>query len=232
MTAARPPPADDFVRIDESADREFYDQPRFVQHIDDAAIAGVTAVIRRHVAPGADLLDLMSSWVSHLPPATELPLGRVAGLGMNAKELAANPRLTEWLVHDLNRGERLPFGDAAFAAVLITVSIQYLTRPVETLCEVARVLRPGGVVLVSFSDRMFPTKAVRVWQETPAELRPRLVACYLELAGGFGEIDTEGPRRQRGLFGGPDPLWVVIGRRAEADPDPDPDPDSGLVPTR
>ncbi len=153
MSAASPLPPDWFVRIDESGDREFYDQPRFVRHIDDGAIADVTDAILRHVAPSADLLDLMSSWVSHLPPVAELPLGRVAGLGMNAAELAANPRLTEWVVHDLNRGERLPYDDAAFDAVLITVSVQYLTRPVETLREVARVLRPGGVVLVSFSDR-------------------------------------------------------------------------------
>jgi SAM-dependent methyltransferase len=219
MTAS-PPPPDWFVRIDETPDRGFYDQPRFVQHIDDDAIAGVTDAIRRHVPPGADLLDLMSSWVSHLPPAAELPLGRVAGLGMNAAELVANPRLSEWIVHDLNRGGRLPYADAAFDAVVITVSIQYLTRPVKTLREVARVLRPGGVVLISFSDRMFPTKAVRGWQETAADLRPGLVARYLELAGGFGEIDIERPRRQRGVCGGPDPLWLVVGRRNAAGSEP------------
>ncbi len=216
MTDASPLPPDWFARIDESADPDFYDQPRFVQHIDAAAIVGVSDAIRRHVPPGADVLDLMSSWVSHLPPAAELPLGRVAGLGMNAEELAANPRLTEWVVHDLNRGRRLPYDDAAFDAVPITVSIQYLARPVETLREVARVLRPGGVVLVSFSDRMFPTKAVRVWQETPADRRPALVARYLELAGGFGEIAVERPPARHGIFGGPDPLWVVAGRWAEA----------------
>jgi hypothetical protein len=202
-----------FARIDESADLDFYRQPRFVQHIDDDAIAGVTEAIRRHVPPRSDLLDLMSSWVSHLPPAAELPLGRVAGLGLNAEELAANPRLTEAVVHDLNRSDRLPYDDAAFDAALITVSIQYLTRPVETLREVARTLRPGGVVLISFSDRMFPTKAVRVWQETAADLRPALVVRYLELAGGFDAIEVERSSRRRGMFGGTDPLWVVVGRR-------------------
>ncbi len=206
-------PSEAFARVDESPDGGFYDQPRFVQHIDEGAIAAVTAAIARHVPPGADLLDLMSSWVSHLPPPADLPLGRVVGLGLNADELAANPRLDEWAVHDLNADPRLPYPDASFDAVLITVSIQYLTRPVETLREVARVLRPGGVLLVSFSNRMFPTKAVRVWQEIPDEARPTLVAHYLALAGDFATPTVEAHRLERRWFGGGDPLWTVVARR-------------------
>jgi SAM-dependent methyltransferase len=210
-------PVDWFARIDETDDGAFYDAPRLVQHIDDGAIVAAADAIRRHVPRGADVLDLMSSWVSHLPPATALPLGRVVGLGMNADELAANPRLDERVVFDLNaaadRNEPLPFPDAAFDAVLITVSIQYLTQPADTLREVARVLRPDGVILVLFSDRMFPTKAVRIWQETPPEQRPGLVAAYLRAAGGFMEPTVEGPRRGRDPFGGPDPLWAVAARR-------------------
>jgi SAM-dependent methyltransferase len=217
MSPSRPLPADWFARSDEAPDAGFYDRPRFVQHIDDAAIAAVTDAIRRHVPPGADLLDLMSSWVSHLPAPDQLPLGRVAGLGLNPEELAANPRLREWSLVDLNRAGRLPYPDGAFDAVLITVSIQYLTRPVATLREVARVLRPNGNVLISFSDRMFPTKAVRVWQETPVERRASLVATYLEQAGGFGPIHVEHPLPQRGPFGGRDPLWIVVGRRVQRD---------------
>ena len=151
-----PWPAGVFARIDEEPDGRFYDQPRFVQHIDDGAIAAVTETILRHVSPGADLLDLMSSWVSHLPPTADLPLGRVAGLGLNVDELQRNPRLSEWLVQDLNADPRLPYEDAAFDAVLITVSIQYLTRPDLVLQDVARVLRPGGDLLVSFSSRKVP----------------------------------------------------------------------------
>ena len=202
-----------FARIDEAPDGGFYDQPRFVQHLDEGAIAAVTAAIRRHVPPGADVLDLMSSWVSHLPPVADLPLGRVVGLGLNADELAANPRLSEWTVRDLNADPRLPYPDAAFDAVLITVSIQYLTRPVEILREVARTLRPGGVLLVSFSNRMFPTKAVRVWQETPEEARPGLVAHYLARAGGFAEPAVEAHLPTRRWFGGGDPLWTLVARR-------------------
>ena len=145
-----------FARIDADVDTRFYDQPRFVQHIDDRAIQAVTGTIERHVAPGSDLLDLMSSWVSHLPPETVLPLGRVAGLGLNAGELARNPRLTEMIVHDLNADPILPYDDASFDAVTITVSIQYLTRPDRVLRDIARVLRPGGVILISFSNQNLP----------------------------------------------------------------------------
>ncbi len=206
-------PPEAFARIDESPDGRFYDLPRFVQHIDDGAIAAVTAAIARHVPPGADVLDLMSSWVSHLPPLADLPLDRVVGLGLNADELAANPRLNEWAVHDLNADPHLPYSDASFDAILVTVSIQYLTRPLDVLREVARVLRPGGVLVVSFSNRMFPTKAVRVWQETPDEARPTLVAHYLVLAGGFATPTVEVHRPQRRWFGGGDPLWTVVARR-------------------
>lgn len=218
--AGRPPgpwPAEAFDRIDPEPDGRFYDQPRFVQHIDEGAIAAVTAAIRWHVRPGAEVLDLMSSWVSHLPPAAELPLGRVVGLGMNADELARNPRLAEWAVRDLNADPALPYPDAAFDACLITVSVQYLTRPDRVFREVARVLRPGGVLLIGFSNRMFQTKAVRVWQETEEEGRPALVAGYLRAAGGFGHPEVEAHRPRRGPFGfGGDPLWVVVARREAA----------------
>ena len=203
---------DTFARIDEEPDTKFYDAPRFVQHIDEGAIAAVTETIRRHVPPGADVLDLMSSWVSHLPPLAVLPLGRVVGLGMNAEELTRNPRLSAWTVQDLNADPHLPYADASFGAVLITVSIQYLTRPELVLRDVARVLIPSGVLLVSFSNRMFPTKAVRVWQETPEEERPALVAAYLQAAGGFDQPVVEVHRSRSRWFGG-DPLWAVIASR-------------------
>ena len=210
-------PAAWFDRIDETPDQQFYASPRFVQHLDDAAIAAVTEAVARHVAPGADVLDLMSSWVSHLPDAADLPLGRVVGVGMNAAELKANPRLDAWLVRDLNEppaGEPLlPFPAEAFNAVLITVSIQYLTDPVAVLRDAARVLRPGGVLLVSLSDRMFATKATRVWQETPADTRPGLVSRYIELTAAFDPPATESPRPPRRGPTSADPLWVVITRK-------------------
>jgi len=204
-------PAPWFARVDEEPDHRFYQAPRFVQHIDDGAIAVMTEAIQRWVAPRSVVLDLMSSWVSHLPAPTDLPLARVVGLGMNADELAANPRLDAWFVQDLNKDPHLPYGDGEFDAVLITVSVQYLTAPVSVFRQVARVLRPGGMFLVSFSNRMFPTKAVRIWQETPEDQRPSLVGYELGQAGGFREPDVR-VHRSSSRRGG-DPLWVVAAER-------------------
>jgi len=161
-----------FARLDEAPDAAFYAEPRFVVHIDEATIAALTAWYAEVLAPGADVLDLMSSWVSHLPEPDRLPLGRVVGLGMNAKELAANPRLASFDVHDLNREPRLPYADASFDAALCAVSIQYLVRPLEVFAEVARVLRPGGRVAIATSHRCFPTKAIRRSAPSTCSRRP------------------------------------------------------------
>lgn len=195
-----------FERVDEHEDRHFYASPRLVTHIDDATIEALRSCYAELLAPGADVLDLMSSWVSHLP---ETPLGRVSGLGMNAEELAANPRLDDWCVHDLNRDPELPHPAAAFDAVLIAVSVQYLVRPVEVFRSIARVLRPGGRSVVALSHRCFPTKAVRAFHVLPPEGRMDLVAAYHEHAGGF-----EPARRLDRSPPGADPLWIVAARRS------------------
>ena len=200
-------PRELFQRLDESPDENFYCEPRLVTHIDDATIAALTQVYRELVPAGAHVLDVMSSWVSHLPP--EVEYGRIVGLGMNRVELAKNPRLTSFLVHDLNRCPDLPFGDATFDAVLNAVSIQYLIRPVEVFASVARVLRAGGVHLVATSHRMFPTKAVAAWHSLAPGDRVRLIGTYFELAGGF-----EPPRLIDRSPRGADPLWVVVARRS------------------
>jgi SAM-dependent methyltransferase len=200
-------PRELFQRLDESPDENFYREPRLVTHIDDATIAALTQVYRELVPAGAHVLDLMSSWVSHLPP--EVDYGRVVGLGMNRAELGENPRLTSFLVHDLNRCPELPFADATFDAVLNAVSIQYLTSPVEVFASVGRVLRAGGIHLVATSHRMFPTKAVAAWHSLAPGDRVRLIGTYFELAGGF-----EPPRVMDRSPRGADPLWVVVARRS------------------
>ena len=195
-----------FDRIDTAPDSEFYREPRFVQHIDEATIEALTAWYGEFLFPDADVLDLMSSWVSHYPP--EISLGRVAGLGMNAAELAANERLTERCVHDLNALPELPYPASSFDRATIAVSIQYLTRPVETMRSVAETLRPGGCLAIAMSHRLFPTKAIRAFHQLPPAERVRLVGTYL-VRGGFEKVafvDRSPPNA--------DPLWIVTGEIA------------------
>jgi SAM-dependent methyltransferase len=197
-----------FRRYDESPDSWFYRQPRLVTHIDDAAIAAVTQLYRELFPAGAAVLDLMSSWVSHLPP--EVSYRRVVGLGLNQQELEANPRLDAWVVHDLNEEPRLPFADQEFEAAAICVSMQYLVRPVEVLAELARVLVPDAPLVISFSNRCFPTKAVAIWQRLDDVGHAELIASYLREAGGWTRIEALDRRP------GPDtdPLFAVVARRA------------------
>jgi SAM-dependent methyltransferase len=194
-----------FAKQDASPDLDFYAPPRLVHHIDGGAVAALTGYYRALIAPGADVLDLMSSWVSHLPD--DLPLGDVVGHGMNADELAANPRLTRCFVQDLNLDPRLPLPGAGIDIALCCVGVQYLQRPVEVFAEVARVLRPGGAFAVSYSNRCFPTKAVAIWRALDMTGQAKLIALYLERAG-FDTIETrvlaDGSRS--------DPLVVVTGR--------------------
>ncbi len=175
-------------------------------HIDPETIAALTAAYRELLAPGIALLDLMSSWVSHLPE--DVSFSRVAGLGMNETELDANPRLTERVVHDLNREPELPYEDASFDAVVNAVSIQYLTRPVQVFRSCARVLRPGGLHAVALSHRCFPTKAIRAWHVLSAADRLGVVAEYFRRAGGYAE-----PALLDRSPAGADPLWIVAARR-------------------
>jgi SAM-dependent methyltransferase len=199
-------PPDAFRRYDETPDEEFYKTPRLVTHIDDRAIAAVTQLYREFFPPGGEILDLMSSWISHLPP--EVEYRRVIGLGMNEAELRRNERLDAYLVQNLNTNPRLPFAEAEFDGCGICVSIDYLTRPVEVLREVGRVLRVGGPTIISFSNRCFPSKAVAMWHRLDDRGRMRLVERYLEEAGNFDSIRSldRSPRR---MFS--DPLYSVVG---------------------
>jgi SAM-dependent methyltransferase len=198
------PPAA-FRRLDEGPDEVFYREPRFVAHLDEDAIAAVTDLYRTYFPPGGEILDLMSSWISHLPP--EAHYGRVVGVGMNDQELAENPFLDEWLVQNLNSEPRLPFATASFDGAAICVSIQYLTRPVEVLRDVGRVLRPGAPLVITFSNRCFPTKAIACWQLLDDEGHRQLVANYLLQSGGWTDIRHCGGRGRGG-----DPLYGVVAR--------------------
>jgi SAM-dependent methyltransferase len=194
-----------FERDDERPDDEFYGPARLVTHIDDAAIA-VVGGLYEHLGLTGDVLDLMSSWISHFrsPPSS------LTALGMNPDELARNPMATATVVHDLNVDPTLPFDDGSFDAVTCCVSVDYLVRPVEVFAEVARVLRPDGQLVITFSNRCFPSKAIRGWLANDDMGRVAIVRAYFEASGAFRE-----PTLAHCNPGAPgDPLYAVWAARA------------------
>ncbi|WP_375428770.1 methyltransferase domain-containing protein [uncultured Sphingomonas sp.] len=198
-------PAAAFAKQDTGDDLDFYAPPRLVTHIDQGAVAALTDCYRRLLPAGGGVLDLMSSWISHLPD--DVPLGEVVGQGMNADELALNPRLDRWFVQDLNANPVLPLIDGALDAALCCVGVQYLQRPVTVFTEVRRALRPGSPFIVSFSNRCFPTKAVAIWRSLDTAGQARLVQLYLDRAGFADAKSTVLADGRRS-----DPLVAVTGR--------------------
>lgn len=199
-----------FRRLDESSDTRFYAAPRFVTHIDDRAIAEVGDLYRELGITGR-VLDVASSWVSHFAE----PPGELVGLGLNAAELRANPHLSDWVVQDLNVRPDLPFDDASFDHAVCCVSIDYLTRPLAVMAELARVLRPGGLFVVTFSNRCFPTKAIAGWLATDDAGHVEIVERYFRVTDGFGEPVAQ--RRDDPTVRG-DPLYGVWAARVEPHP--------------
>jgi SAM-dependent methyltransferase len=174
-------PEDAFSRIDEENDAVFYARDRFVSHLDSAALATVEEIIGQlFVEDIPVILDLMASWDSHVP--STLQPGKLIGLGLNDNELSANEALSEYLVQDLNATPELPFPGDSIDAVICTVSVEYLTRPWQVFREVGRVLKPGGLFLVTFSNRFFPSKSVKIWRECREEERVLLVPDFFEEA--------------------------------------------------
>jgi len=198
-----------FAREDESPDPDFYIEPRLLVHIDDGAIEAARRLYAELLPDGGAFLDLMSSYRSHMPPG--LRWSRLAGLGLNDAEMLRNDQLTEYTVHDLNADPRLPYGDEEFDGVVVTVSVQYMTKPVETFREVCRVLRREAPFIVTYSNRMFPTKAVRIWRALDDRERAALIAAYIKNAAGFGEITAQDRTDHDGPPG--DPLFAVWARK-------------------
>jgi SAM-dependent methyltransferase len=195
-----------FVKEDLGDDADFYAEARLETHIDDPAIAALTDFYRVALPPGGVVLDLMSSWISHLPD--DVAYGEVIGHGMNAEELAANPRLDRWFIQDLNQDLVLPLAEASLDAAMICVGVQYLQQPVAVMADIARTLRPGAPLVISFSNRCFPTKAVAVWLNLGPRDHARLVDLYLRAAG-FADVQTHVLRDGRTS----DPMTAVVGRR-------------------
>ena len=199
-----------FRRVDESDDGVFYTHPRLVVHIDEFAIEAIRHFLSEELPENGSILDLMSSWRSHMPHE---PRGRrIVGLGMNEVEMRENPQLDEYVIHDLNQEPKLPFDDQVFDAVVVTVSVQYMTRPVEVFSEVRRLLKDGASFHVIYSNRMFPTKAVAVWQSLDDYRRGQLVGAYFFSSGGWDDVTVRDISPEVGHYA--DPVYVVTGRRA------------------
>ncbi len=202
------------TKLDTTDDTDFYSVPRFVTHVDEGFIDRLTQLYREQLAPNTRILDLMSSWVSHLPDDVEFD--HVEGHGMNYDELAKNPQLDSFFVQNLNKNPKLDLKNNDFDAVLITVSVQYLQYPEAIFAEIYRILKPGGKVIVSFSNRMFYQKAIAAWRDNSETGRVELVKRYMQSIPGFGVPEVVVTQssipnflQMLGLTGA-DPFYAVI----------------------
>lgn len=208
-----------FIRSAEGPDKDFYAKPRLIDHIDSTASAQVTSLYTMLVKQGGTVLDLMASWKSHLAPS--LDLSGITGLGMNREELDNNPMLGEKTVHDLNIDPTLAFDDASFDTVICTVSVEYLAEPIEVFREVSRILKPDGRFIITFSNRWFPPKVVKIWRDIHEFERPGLVLEYFLKSEGFRDLETWSMRglprpaddRYAGRLATSDPVYAVWGTK-------------------
>lgn len=206
-------------KLDDTNDLDFYSVPRLVTHVDENFIDRLTNLYREQLQPGSRILDLMSSWISHLPE--EMDFDHVVGHGMNEAELAKNRSLDCYFVQNLNQNPKLPLEDADFDAVLIAVSVQYLQYPEAVLSEIYRVLKPNGIVIISFSNRMFYQKAISVWRDGTDTERVNLVRKYFQSVDGFSQPKVvvhqppvPGLLQMLGLAGG-DPFYAVMATKVD-----------------
>ncbi|MCP2730383.1 class I SAM-dependent methyltransferase [Limnofasciculus baicalensis] len=171
------------TKLDDTDDTLFYAIPRFVTHVDEGFIQQLTQLYRDRLQPNSRILDLMSSHISHLPE--EIEFAHVEGHGMNPEELARNRRFHRYFTQDLNKNPKLPLPDEDFDAVLICVSVQYLQYPDAIFSEIHRILKPGGIAIISFSNRMFYQKAIAAWRDGTETSRVALVKGYFKSVSGF-----------------------------------------------
>jgi len=206
------------TKLDATDDTLFYEAPRFVTHVDDGFIQQLTDLYRARLQPETRILDLMSSWVSHLP--AEMAFAHVEGHGLNSEELERNSRFNHYFVQNLNQNPKLPLEDQSFDAVLNAVSVQYLEYPEAVFSEIHRILKPGGMAIVSFSNRMFFQKAIQAWRDGSEASRVALVQSYFQTVPGFTAPEAIARLSQLPSFlqrlGVPsgDPFYAVMAQRA------------------
>jgi SAM-dependent methyltransferase len=205
------------TKLDDTDDTQFYSMPRFVTHIDEGFIDQLTQLYRDRLQPNTRILDMMSSWVSHLPE--EIEFAHVEGHGLNAEELARNRRLNHYFVQNLNENPKFPLQDEDFDAVLNCVSVQYLQYPDAVFFEIHRILKPGGIAIISFSNRMFFQKAISAWRDGTEASRVELVKSYFQSVPGFSPPEVIARQSAAPSFlqmlgiGSGDPFYAVIAQR-------------------
>ncbi|MBW4682865.1 MAG: class I SAM-dependent methyltransferase [Microcoleus vaginatus WJT46-NPBG5] len=205
------------TKLDDTSDSDFYSVPRFVTHVDEGFIDQLTNLYRQRLQPNTRIFDMMSSWVSHLPE--EMKFAHVEGHGMNGEELAKNRRLDHYFLQNLNETPKLPLPDQDFDAVLNCVSVQYLQYPDAVFSEIYRILKPGGIAIISFSNRMFYHKAIQAWRDGSEASRVELVKSYFQSVPGFSKPEVVAHQSSAPSFlqmlgmGGGDPFYAVIASR-------------------
>lgn len=205
------------TKLDDTDDTQFYSMPRFVTHVDEGFIDQLTQLYSDRLQPNTRILDMMSSWVSHLPE--EIEFAHVEGHGLNAEELARNRRLNHYFVQNLNENPKFPLPDQDFDAVLNCVSVQYLQYPDAVFFEIHRILKPGGIAIISFSNRMFFQKAISAWRDGTEASRVELVKSYFQSVPGFSPPEVIARQSAAPSFlqmlgiGSGDPFYAVIAQR-------------------
>jgi SAM-dependent methyltransferase len=207
------------LKLDDTDDHLFYAYPRFVTHVDEGFIQQLTELYRQHLKPNTRIFDMMSSWVSHLPG--EIDFEHIEGHGLNSEELARNARLNHYFVQNINENPQLPLPDQHFDAVLNCVSVQYIQYPEAVFSEIYRILKPGGVAIISFSNRMFFQKAIQIWREASESARVELVKHYFTSVPGFTTPEVIVNRSTVPEFlqwlgmSGADPFYAVMAYRRD-----------------
>lgn len=205
------------TKLDDTDDTQFYSMPSFVTHVDEGFIDQLTQLYRDRLQPNTRILDMMSSWVSHLPE--EIEFAHVEGHGLNAEELARNRRLNHYFVQNLNENPKFPLPDQDFDAVLNCVSVQYLQYPDAVFFEIHRILKPRGIAIISFSNRMFFQKAISAWRDGTEASRVELVKSYFQSVPGFSPPEVIARQSAAPSFlqmlgiGSGDPFYAVIAQR-------------------
>ena len=204
----------DRTKADISDDEIFYQQPRFVHHLSDSFRNRLTSLYSEFLLNHHIILDLMSSWVSHLP--SNISYKKVIGHGMNEAELSSNERLDKFFVQNLNKKQNMPIEDSSVDVGLIVAGWQYLQYPEKVSLELSRVIKSDSLLIISFTNRAFWTKAPNIWTYSSEEKRIEYVTSVLTSNGWRIENILNEKTQDKKLFGfyssESDPFFSVIAR--------------------